>query len=101
MAHFGDCIVSHHWENGQNYLYYEALYGGYPLIHNSEFIRDLGYFYPDFDCQAGGEALVRAFESHDKNLNDYKAKAADFLKTLDIKFPANIEAYSNELISVF
>jgi hypothetical protein len=101
MAHFGDCIVSHHWENGQNYLYYEALYGGYPLIHNSEFIRDQGYFYPDFDCQAGGEALVRAFESHDKNLNDYKAKAADFLKTLDIKFPANIEAYSNELISVF
>ena len=41
MAHYGDGIVSHHWENGQNYLYYEALYGGYPLIHNSEFIRDL------------------------------------------------------------
>ena len=101
MAHYGDCIISHHWENGQNYLYYEALYGGYPLIHNSEFIRDLGYFYPDFDCQAGGEALVRAFEKHDKNLARYKAKSAEFLKTLDIKFPANIEAYSNELISLF
>lgn len=97
MAHFGDCIVSHHWENGQNYLYYEALYGGYPLIHNSEFIRDLGYFYPDFDCQAGGEALVRAVEVHDTNLEEYKAKAAEFLKTLDIRYQPNIEAYTTEL----
>ena len=101
MAHYGDCIISHHWENGQNYLYYEALYGGYPLIHNSEFIRDLGYFYPDFDCQMGGEALVRAFETHDTNLDDYKAKAAEFLKTLDIRYQHNIEAYTNELKSLY
>ena len=101
MAHYGDCIISHHWENGQNYLYYEALYGGYPLIHNSEFIRDFGYFYPDFDCQAGGNALVQAFETHDKNLGNYKAKATALLKTLDIQSPENIELYSNELISLF
>ena len=101
MAHYGDAIVSHHWENGQNYLYYEALYGGYPLIHNSEFIRDLGYFYPDFDCQAGGEALMRAFETHDKKLLDYKAKAAEFLKTLDISYQSNIEFYTKELIALY
>ena len=73
----------------------------YPLIHNSEFIRDFGYFYPDFDCQAGGNALVQAFETHDKNLGNYKAKATALLKTLDIQSPENIEAYSNELISLF
>jgi hypothetical protein len=101
MAHHGDCVVSHHWENGQNYLYYEILHGGYPLIHNSEFIRDLGYFYPDFDCQAGGEALIRAFETHDRNLEDYKAKAAEFLKTLDITHEPNIEAYTSELLALF
>lgn len=101
LAHHGDCIISHHWENGQNYLYYEALYGGYPLIHNSEFIRDLGYFYPDFDCQAGGEALIHAFETHDANLDEYKAKAAEFLKTLDIHHQPNIEAYTAELLALF
>jgi len=101
MAHYGDCIISHHWENGQNYLYYEALYGGYPLIHNSEFIRELGYFYPDFNCQAGGEALVRAFETHNKNLACYKAKAAEFLKTLDIRYQSNIEFYTKELIALY
>jgi hypothetical protein len=101
MAHFGDCIVSHHWENGQNYLYYEALYGGYPLIHNSEFIRDLGYFYPNFDCQAGGDALTRAFKTHDLNLKEYKVQAAEFLKTLDIRHCPNIKAYTTELLALY
>ena len=73
---------------------------GFPLIHNSEFIRDFGYFYPDFDCQAGGNALVQAFETHDKNLGNYKAKATALLKTLDIQSPENIAVYSNELISL-
>lgn len=101
LAHHGDCIVSHHWENGQNYLYYEALYGGYPLIHNSEFIRELGYFYPDFDAQLGGEALVHAFETHDGNLEEYKTKASEFLKTLDIRHQPNIQAYTDELLSLW
>lgn len=48
-----DAVVSHHWENGQNYVYYEALYGGYPLIHNSHLIGDCGYRYHGFDCKEG------------------------------------------------
>ncbi|WP_322034692.1 DUF2827 family protein, partial [Burkholderia sp. BCC1970] len=68
MAAYGDAVVSHTWENAQNYLYYELLYGDYPLIHNSPFLGKAGYFYPDFDCQAGGRALLRAFAEHDANL---------------------------------
>jgi hypothetical protein len=98
MARFGDCIVSHHWENGQNYLYYEALYGGYPLVHNSELIGDCGYFYPDFDCQAGGRALLRAFEDHDANLPAYRARAAALLRSLAPDNPANVQTYTLELL---
>lgn len=100
MAHHGDCVVSHQWHNAQNYLYYETLYGGYPLIHNSPIIKDLGYCYPDFDCKAGGKALVRAYEMHDANLDAYRAKAAQFLKTLDISYLPNIEAYRTELLAL-
>jgi Protein of unknown function (DUF2827) len=100
MAHFGDCIVSHHWENGQNYLYYEALYGGYPLIHNSEFIKDYGYYYPDFDCEAGGKVLLQAFATHDENLEQYKAKAKQLLYALDTHNPENVGFYTRELQQV-
>ena len=101
MGRFGDCIVSHHWENAQNYVYYEALYGGYPLVHNSEFIRDYGYFYPDFDCGEGGRALVRAFEQHDANLPAYRAKAGKLLWELDIANPVNVETYTRELLRLY
>lgn len=101
MAHFGDCIVSHHWENGQNYLYYEALYGGYPLVHNSEFIRDQGYFYPAFDTQAAGAAVVQAYLNHDANLPAYKQRAARCLEALLPRNAANVQAYSDELLRLF
>jgi len=101
MAHHGDGVVSHQWHNAQNYLYYETLYGGYPLIHNSEILKDLGYYYPDFDCKAGGEAVIRAYGTHDASLEEYKAKASQFLKALDISYTPNIEIYRSELLSLF
>jgi hypothetical protein len=97
MAHFGDCVVSHHWENGQNYLSYEVLFGGYPLVHNSEFLADCGYAYPEFDAQRGGAALVRAFEDHDARLPEYREKSRRFLESLDIANPANQQAYAEAL----
>jgi len=101
MAHHGDCVVSHQWHNAQNYLYYETLHGGYPLVHNSPIIKNLGYYYPDFDCREGGEALLRAYAEHDGNLEAYREKAANFLRTLDITHPANIDAYRAELLALF
>lgn len=101
MANFGDCIVSHQWENAQNYLYYEALYGGYPLVHNSPLLQDYGYYYPEFDCQAGGQALLRAFDGHDRQLDDYRARAKVLLRQLDVDNPDNVEAYTRELQRLF
>ncbi|MDR5739853.1 MULTISPECIES: DUF2827 domain-containing protein [unclassified Caballeronia] len=96
-----DAIVSHQWENAQNYLYYEALHGGYPLIHNSDMIGDCGYRYHGFDCEDGGRALREAFERHDANLEAYRATARAFLRTLDPLYEANIRAYSEALDALF
>jgi len=100
LATQGDAVISHHWENGQNYLYYEVLYGGYPLIHNSTFIRDQGYYYPDFDCEAGAQALQRAWVEHDAGLDGYRARARAFLQTLDVAWEDNVRAYTEALREV-
>jgi len=96
-----DVIVSHHWENAQNYVYYEALYGGYPLIHNSHLIGDCGYRYHDFDCEEGGRALQQAFAEHDTNLDAYRRTANAFLHGLDPENEANIRAYSNAIAMLY
>ena len=87
MAAYGDAVVSHTWENAQNYLYYELLYGDYPLIHNSPFLGKAGYFYPDFDCQAGGRALLKAFTEHDANLEAYREQSRHVLSSVSIYNP--------------
>ncbi|MGF6372303.1 hypothetical protein OKW40_005119 [Paraburkholderia sp. RAU6.4a] len=95
-----DAIVSHTWENTQNYVYYEALHGGYPLIHNSDLLGGCGYRYGDFDCEGGALALREAFAVHDASLDDYRANAQAFLATLDPLAPANIEQYSAAIAAV-
>jgi hypothetical protein len=101
MAIHGGCVISHQWHNSQNYLYYEALYGGYPLIHNSPILANVGYYYPDFNTRLAGQALVDAYVVHDQSLDDYQSKADDFLETLDPAYPANIQAYRAALLSLY
>lgn len=101
LAHDGDCIVSHQWENEQNYLYYEALYGGYPLVHNSALLKDYGYYYPEFEAQQGGQVLLDAFQRHDTELASYREKAKALLTQLDVANPANVEAYTRELLALY
>lgn len=95
-----DAIVSHHWENAQNYLYYEALYGGFPLIHNSNLLGGCGYAYKDFDPQDGARAFLRALAGHDERLQDYRAAAKAFLATLDPYNGDNIRVFEDAISHV-
>ncbi len=70
-------------------------------MHNSEFIKGCGYYYPHFDCQAGGQALLRAFMEHDRRLDDEKRSTAALLHSLDVANSANIGAYTRELLALF
>ncbi|WP_175992758.1 DUF2827 domain-containing protein [Burkholderia vietnamiensis] len=96
-----DAIVAHHWENAQNYVYYEALYGGYALIHNSAFLSGCGYRYADFDCEDGALALRRAFAEHDVDLVRYRDEARQFLATLDPLAESNVAQYGAAIAELY
>jgi hypothetical protein len=96
-----DVIVSHQWENAQNYVYYEALFGGYPLIHNSHLIGDCGYRYHDFDCEEGGRSLQQAFAEHDAYLDAYRKTAGAFLCGLDPGNGNNVRFYSDAIAALY
>ena len=97
MGTSADAIVSHHWENAQNYLYYEALYGGFPLIHNSDLLDGCGYRYRSFDPEDGALALRQAQAEHDRNLAAYRADADRLLQRLDPVSEHNIALYTQVL----
>ncbi|PLZ03939.1 DUF2827 domain-containing protein [Burkholderia sp. WAC0059] len=101
MARHVDVVVAHQWENAQNYLYYEALHGGYPLVHNSDRIGGCGYRYRDFDCEEGGGMLLHAYAQHDFNLDAYRRDARAFLETLHPEHAPNVEAYGEAIGALF
>ncbi|WP_215782557.1 DUF2827 family protein [Paludibacterium sp. B53371] len=89
LGRYTDVVVSHQWENGLNYLYYDVLYGGYPLVHNSPWLRDFGYYYPDFDANAGAQALLSAIRQHDQHALHYRQQTERLLARVDIGHPDN------------
>lgn len=100
MSRFGrDVVVSHHWENEQNYLYYDVLYGGYPLVHNSRWMaeRAPGFFYPDFEAREGARQLLAAWEQPPEFWADYRRQAHDFLATVHPAHEANVRAFGERI----
>ena len=86
-------IISHQLLNALNYTYLEALYFDIPLIHNSEYIKSAGYYYPDYEIQLGSKALHEALTCHDKNLEDYKQSSEEILYRYSPKNPLVQERY--------
>jgi Protein of unknown function (DUF2827) len=97
MSRYASTIVTHQWENELNYMYYDALYGNYPLVHNSPMIKDYGYYYPDFDADAGADALIRALTEHDQNLEAYSQKSKELLHFVSTHSADNLEKYMQRL----
>lgn len=102
MVQHADAVVSHQWQNNQNYSYLDALYGGYPLVHNSTWLRDAGagYYYPDFDVAEGAVQLRHAFHTHDRNLTRYRSDAEKVFDAVSPDNPSNIDQYARRLLDL-
>ena len=83
-----DAVVTHQWENALNYLYWDVLYLGWPLIHNSTEFMEAGYYYPEFDPQAGGEVLAAALADHAENAVTRREATLETLWRFHIDNPA-------------
>jgi hypothetical protein len=98
MSQHADAVVSHQWQNDQNYMYLDALYGGYPLVHNSSWMREAGYYYPGFDAQEGARQLLLAAQKHDATLADYRARSQRLFDAVNPFSQANLDAYADRLL---
>jgi hypothetical protein len=92
-----DAVVTHQWENALNYLYWDVLYLGWPLVHNSPAIPEVGYYYPDFDPEGGGAALSEALGSHPGRMKAERAKTLEALWAFHIDNPVVQQAYEDLL----
>jgi len=90
-----DVLICHQLLNPLNYLYLDAAFLGYPVLHNAPMCKDLGYYYEGSDTIKAAKQLDYILTEHDKNIevydekNDevlqrYHADNDDLVKTYDI-----------------
>jgi len=94
---FGSTVISHQINNELNYSHFESLYLGLPLIHNSEMLQDVGYYYPEFDVDMGAKQLKNVILNHSKTHTSYIKDCNRFLESFSPYSQENINQYSSLL----
>jgi hypothetical protein len=86
MSKYCDIVVSHQWENNLNYLYFDLAWMGWPILHNANLCKDIGYYYEEFNYYEGSEKLNHIITHHDTNVKEYIESNR---KTIDAYLPSN------------
>jgi hypothetical protein len=101
LALHADAVIVHQWENDLNYLYWDVLWSGHPLIHNSPSARGVGYYYESFDPTDGGRVLADALRRHRDRAGEARAEGLDFLRGFSIDAPSVLSAHEELIEDLF
>jgi hypothetical protein len=94
---FGHTVISHQMYNELNYSHLEKLYLGLPLIHNSNMLQDVGYYYPDFDVDMAAKQIKSVIKNHSNQLESYKEDAGKYFRKFSLDNQDNLKSYQKLL----
>jgi hypothetical protein len=98
LGRWGNTVVSNQINNSLNYSHLEVLHLGFPLVHNSEELMNVGYYYPDFDIDMATKQLKSAMINHSKIIQEYSSDARFELEKFNPQSNINIEIF-NKIIN--
>lgn len=96
-----DILICHQNLNPLNYLYLDAAYLGYPILHNAHLCKDLGYFYQNSDTVQGAKQLDYILTEHDKNVSSYHERNNKVLNRYYADNENIIETYDKLIHNLF
>lgn len=99
MNKWADLVLSFQWKNPLNYLYLDIAWWGWPIVHNAELCKDIGYYYKGFDAQDGVSALKFAMKNHALDTT-YKTRMRQIIKRYTDENPNLLSDYDRLLTNV-
>lgn len=91
-----DIVLSHQNQNELNYLYLDASWMGYPVVHNSPMMKELGWYYEENDVATAIEHLnyiANHFDENEHQNEEYIKKSRNYAYRYMIHNPENIRGY--------
>ena len=96
-----DVVICHQVLNPLNYLYLDAAFLGYPVIHNAPLCKDLGYYYEGSDTITGAKHLDYILTEHDNNLTEYHERNDIVLQRYHADNENLIETYDKMIDNLY
>ena len=94
-------MLHHHYNNGLNYTLLEAAYLNLPIVHNSEFMTELGYYYRRANIEDAALQISRALKHEDRDdLEEYNKSCQDTIHKFSIHNEDNIRGYQTLLANL-
>ena len=91
----GGLIVSNQIFCELNYLYLETLFLSLPLVHNSVYFKDYGYYYKEFDIKKASKNLSDILQRHRLDINTYDEKNKELFIKYSPRAIHNVNNYKN------
>lgn len=86
-------VISHQILCELNYSYLESLYFGVPILHNSTYFKDFGFYYKDYNINDAGEQLYKMINNYNNHFNASIVKNEEILKKYSPENPEVINKY--------
>ena len=101
LSQYIDVLVCHQILNPLNYLYLDAAYMGYPVLHNAPMCKDLGYYYEGSDTVDGAKKLDYILTKHDENIDKYNDRNDKVLMRYYADNPKLVKTYDRLIHNLF
>jgi hypothetical protein len=101
LTQYFDVLLCHQILNPLNYLYLDAAYLGYPVLHNAPLCKDLGYYYENSDTKEGAKMLNYILTEHDNNIQEYHERNDLVLQRYHADNQELIETYDKLIYNLF
>jgi len=86
-------IIQHNINNEYNYIFFEHLIMGFPVIHNCEKFKDYGYYYEGNDIAAADKMIDIVTSTHPMRAEAYKSAAYQLFWNFSIHNPMNVKKW--------
>jgi hypothetical protein len=96
-----DILICHQILNPLNYLYLDAAYLGYPVLHNAPLCKDLGYYYEGSDTRDAAKVLDYILSEHDNHIMEYHEKNNEVLNRYYADNERLVEEYDMLIHNLF
>ena len=99
-----DIVLSHQQDCDLNYLYFDAAWLGFPVIHNAAMVPELGWYYPRFDDEKAVKHLhevIRVFDRVPGYREEYLKNSREIISKFLPEHERNVKGYNDLIVKLF